>query len=102
MIHKCSYCLAQSHLFDVDVVVIPWVFMRVDMDSSHSQGWLLMEHFGGPVTYLLDLGYQPHHQHQGHHLYHQYQCHLDMSDRRMVKAQHASYLSAWKERWPKL
>ena len=58
MIHKCGYCLAQSHLFDVDVMVTPCVFMRVDMDSRHSQGWLLMEHFGGPVAYLLDLFYQ--------------------------------------------
>ena len=55
MIHKCSYCLAQSYLFDVDVMVTPCVFMRADMDSSHPQGWLLMEHFGGPVAYLLDL-----------------------------------------------
>ena len=61
MIHKCSYCLEQSHLFDVDVMVIPCVFMRVDMDSRHSQDWLLMEHFGGLVVYLLHLGY---------HLYH--------------------------------
>ena len=33
MIDKCSYCLEQSYLFDVDVMVIPCVFMRVDMDS---------------------------------------------------------------------
>ena len=66
MIDEYNYCLAQSYLFDVDVVVIPWVFMRVNMDSSHSQDWLLMERVGGPVAYLLDLGYQPHHQHQGH------------------------------------
>ena len=50
----------------VDVVVIPWVFMRVDMDSSHSQGWLLIEHVGGPVAYLLDLNCHPYHLHQVH------------------------------------
>ena len=40
VIHKCSYCLEKSYLFDVDVMVIPCVFMKVDMDSSHSQDWL--------------------------------------------------------------
>ena len=66
------------------------------MDSSHSQDWLLMEHVGGPVAYLLDLDYRPYHHHQVHHLFHLHQDHLDMSGGRMVKAQHASYLSAWK------
>ena len=42
----------------VDVMVTPCVFMKVDMDSWHSQDWLLMEHFGGPVAYLLDLVYR--------------------------------------------
>ena len=36
------------------------------MDSSHSQDWLLMEHVGGPVAYLLNLVYRPYHHHQGH------------------------------------
>ena len=50
---------------------------------------VLLEHVGGPVAYLLDLGYHP---------YHLYQDHLEMSGGRVVKAQHASYLSAWKGR----
>ena len=40
--------------------------MRVDMDSSDPQGWLLIEHVGGPVAYLLNLVYHPYHHHQGH------------------------------------
>ena len=74
-----------SHLFDVDVMVIPCVFMRVDMDSSHSQDWLLMEHFGGPVAclpfgpglpFLPLLPGSP----------------IDISGGRMWKAQHRSYI----------
>ena len=40
MVDECSYCLTQSYLFDVDIMVIPCMFMKVDMDSSHSQDWL--------------------------------------------------------------
>ena len=50
----------------VNVVVIPCVFMRVDMDSSHPQDWLLMEHVGGPVAYLLDLVYRSYHWYHVH------------------------------------
>ena len=35
---ECSYCLARSYLL---MWITPWVFMRVGIDNSHPQDWLL-------------------------------------------------------------